>query len=65
MGRNRSMGLILNIVVGIAGSALGGGCPRFCSGGAGDGLQLAQLPDGVAGSCLLLAIFGGIGKKRK
>ena len=66
MGRNRSMGLILNIVVGIAGSALGGWLSSLLFGWGGvTGFNWRSFLIAVAGSCLLLAIFGGIGQKRK
>ncbi len=65
MKRNGSMGLIGNIVVGIVGSALGGWLSQtlFGWGGVG-GFDWRSLLVAVGGACLLLLIFGGVGRKR-
>ena len=65
MKRNGSMGLIGNIVVGIVGSALGGWLSQtlFGWGGVG-GFDWRSLLVSVGGACLLLLIFGGVGRKR-
>ena len=65
MGRNRRMGLFANIFVGIVGSALGGWLSSAIFGwGRVTGFNWQSLLIAVAGSCLLLLIFGGIGRKR-
>ncbi|NLI22483.1 MAG: GlsB/YeaQ/YmgE family stress response membrane protein [Clostridiales bacterium] len=65
MGRNRRMGFLGNIVVGIIGSALGGWLSSAIFGwGKVTGFNWQSLLIAVAGSCLLLLIFGGIGRKR-
>ena len=65
MGRNHSMGLLSNIVVGIIGSALGGWLSSavFHWGGI-SGFNWRSMLIAVGGSCLLLLIFGGIGRRR-
>lgn len=64
-GRNHSMGLLSNIVVGIIGSALGGWLASAVFGWGGvSGFNWQSLLIAVGGSCLLLFIFGGIGRKR-
>ena len=65
MGRNHHMGLFSNIVVGIIGSALGGWLSSavFHWGGI-SGFNWRSMLIAVGGSCLLLLIFGGIGRRR-
>ena len=64
MGRNHRMGLFANIIVGIIGSALGGWLSTavFHWGGI-TGFNWRSMLIAVGGSCLLLLIFGGIGRK--
>ena len=65
MKRNGSMGLLGNIVVGIIGSALGGWLSDMLFGWGGvTGFNWRSMLVGVGGSCLLLLIFGGAGRKR-
>ena len=65
MGRNHNMGLVSNIIVGIIGSALGGWLSSsvFHWGGI-SGFNWHSILVAVGGSCLLLLIFGGIGRRR-
>jgi len=65
MGRNRRMGFLANILVGIAGSALGGWLSTLLFGWGGvTGFNWRSFLIAVGGSCLLLLIFGGIGRKQ-
>ena len=65
MGRNHSMGLLSNIVVGIIGSALGGWLSStIFHWGSISGFNWRSMLIAVGGSCLLLLIFGGIGRRR-
>ena len=65
MGRNHSMGLLSNLFVGILGSALGGWLSSVLFGWGGvSGFNWRSLLVAVGGSCVLLLIFGGIGRRR-
>ena len=58
MGRNRSMGALANIVVGILGAGLGGWLSSVLFGMEGvTGFNLGSLLIAIAGACLLLLIF--------
>lgn len=65
MGRRHQMGLFSNIIVGIIGSALGGWLSSsiFHWGGI-SGFNWRSMLIAVGGSCLLLLIFGGIGRRK-
>ena len=63
-GRNNRMGCLTNILVGIAGSALGGWLSSLLFGWGGvTGFNWRSFGIAVAGGCLLLWVFKGIGKK--
>lgn len=65
MGKDESMGALANIVVGIIGAGLGGWISSALLGGSGiTGFNIWSLLIAIAGSCLLLLIFGGIRRKR-
>ncbi|MPN58093.1 hypothetical protein SDC9_205794 [bioreactor metagenome] len=58
MGRNKSMGALANIVVGVLGAALGGWLSSALFGMEGvTGFNLGSLLIAIAGSCILLLIF--------
>ncbi|HML45836.1 MAG TPA: GlsB/YeaQ/YmgE family stress response membrane protein [Clostridia bacterium] len=58
MGRNRSMGALANIAVGILGAGLGGWLSSALFGMQGvTGFNLGSLLIAIAGSCILLLIF--------
>ncbi len=66
MGRNRGMGCFTNILVGIVGSVLGGWLSSLLFGWGGvTGFNWRSFLIAVGGSCLLLTIFGGIGRKKE
>lgn len=63
-GRNNRMGCLTNILVGIAGSALGGWLSSMLFGWGGvTGFNWRSFLIAVGGACVLLLIFRGIGGK--
>ena len=63
MGRDRSMGLIANIVVGIVGGFLGGWIASLLGLGSISGFNLPSFLIALGGACLLLLVTGMFKRK--
>jgi uncharacterized membrane protein YeaQ/YmgE (transglycosylase-associated protein family) len=60
VGRDRSMGVVANIIVGVIGAAVGGWLSSLIFGVDGiTGFNLSSMLIAIGGSCLLLFLFGG------
>jgi uncharacterized membrane protein YeaQ/YmgE (transglycosylase-associated protein family) len=62
-GRNQSMGLFANIIVGIVGGVLGGWIASLLGLGTINGFNLGSFLIALGGACLLLIITGIFKKK--
>jgi len=66
MGRNHGMGCLTSILVGVAGALLGGWLSSLLFNWGGvTGFNWRSFLIAVGGACLLLAVFGGIGRKKR
>jgi uncharacterized membrane protein YeaQ/YmgE (transglycosylase-associated protein family) len=63
MGRDRSMGLIANIIVGIVGGFLGGWIASLLGLGSISGFNLSSFLIALGGACLLLLVTGMFKRK--
>ena len=64
MGRNKSMGLGLDIIVGIVGSCIGGWLGNLVGVGGGPSFTKIGFVTSIIGACLLLFLFSRLGKKK-
>lgn len=62
-GRDQSMGLFLNIIVGIVGASIGGFIIRFFGGPGVTGFNFRSLAVAVVGAVVLLAVLNKIKQK--
>jgi len=63
MGRDRSMGLIANIIVGVVGGFLGGWIASLLGLGSISGFNLSSFLIALGGACLLLLVTGMFKRK--
>lgn len=63
MGRNKNMGLLANIIVGIVGGLLGGWIASLLGLGAVSGFNLGSFLIALGGACLLLVVTGMFKRK--
>lgn len=63
MGRDKNMGLLANIIVGIVGGLLGGWIASLLGLGAISGFNLGSFLIALGGACLLLVVTGMFKRK--
>lgn len=62
-GKNQSMGLFANIIVGIIGASIGGFIIGFFGGAGVTGFNVRSLAVAVVGAVVLLAVLNRFGRK--
>ena len=64
MGKNKKMGAIANIIVGISGALLGGYIMDFVGGPGVTGVNFTSLFVAIVGAVILLGIVGLVSRRR-
>lgn len=65
MGRNKSMGLGMDIIVGILGSCIGGWLGNLVGVGGGASFTKLGFVTSIIGACLLLLVCNRVAKKNR